>query len=209
MENVSYFENELFRIVEKVVNLIKLNFIWLLFSIPVVTIGAANCALYEISVKIAKNEEGYIFRDFTTAFKQNWKGSFRIWLFYLFVGAGLHIDTVFWNNTEGDLAVAMVVFTRILKVVWFLFILYTFPLITKIKNREGITIRNAALLVFKYLPASCYMILWIAILWIAGKFWAPVFFAEILMGVSLAAFICNKVITRILEKEKVFGDSEQ
>lgn len=179
MENVSYFENKLFRIVEKVVNLIKLNFIWLLFSIPVVTIGAANCALYEISVKIAKNEEGYIFRDFTTAFKQNWKGSFRIWLFYLFVGAGLHIDTVFWNNTEGDLAVAMVVFTRILKVVWFLFILYTFPLITKIKNREGITIRNAALLVFKYLPASCYMILWIAILWIAGKFWAPVFFAEI------------------------------
>ena len=46
-------------------------------------------------------------------------------------------------------------------------------------------------------------------MWIAGKFWAPVFFAEILMGVSLAAFICNKVITRILEKEKVFGDSEQ
>lgn len=61
MENVSYFENKLFRIVEKVVNLIKLNFIWLLFSIPVVTIGAANCALYEISVKIAKMKKDIFF----------------------------------------------------------------------------------------------------------------------------------------------------
>lgn len=34
-----YFENRLFRIAEKAVNLIKLNILWILFSLPLVTGG--------------------------------------------------------------------------------------------------------------------------------------------------------------------------
>ncbi len=41
-----YFENRLFRIAEKAVNLIKLNILWILFSLPLVTGGAALCALH-------------------------------------------------------------------------------------------------------------------------------------------------------------------
>ena len=68
-------ESRLFRIVEKTVNLIKLNIIWVLCSLPIVTGGAALCALHVTAVKILKDEEGYV--------KRGWEPCGR------YAGAGL------------------------------------------------------------------------------------------------------------------------
>ena len=51
-------ESRLFRIVDKAVSLIKLNILWILFSIPLFTGGAALCALHVPAVSFMKNEEG-------------------------------------------------------------------------------------------------------------------------------------------------------
>jgi uncharacterized membrane protein YesL len=40
--------------------MIKLNFLWLLFSLPVVTIGASTAAAFTITLKMVDEREGYI-----------------------------------------------------------------------------------------------------------------------------------------------------
>ena len=60
MEGVFRADSKLYQIVEKIVNLVKLNMIWILFCIPIVTIGAANAALHEIALQILNGEEGNI-----------------------------------------------------------------------------------------------------------------------------------------------------
>ena len=52
---------------------VKLNFFWLLFSLPIVTIGASTTAAFAVGLKMADGSEGYIFQAFWAAFKENWK----------------------------------------------------------------------------------------------------------------------------------------
>ena len=56
------------------------------FSLPVVTIGAATCALCYCSMTLASNKEGYIREDFVRAFKENFKSATIAWIGMLALG---------------------------------------------------------------------------------------------------------------------------
>ena len=89
-----YFENRLFRIAEKAVNLIKLNILWILFSLPLVTGGAALCALHVTAVRIMKEEEGYVFRDFLAVFRSKLRLSLKLWIPLLAAASVLGVDKI-------------------------------------------------------------------------------------------------------------------
>ena len=52
-------------------DLIILTILWLICSIPVITIGASTTALYYVTTRQLSNREGYVSRDFFRSFKQN------------------------------------------------------------------------------------------------------------------------------------------
>jgi len=68
-----------------VADMIILSFMWLLFSLPIVTLGASTTALFYVSTRRIANREGYITRDFWEAFKANIKRATIIWLIILVV----------------------------------------------------------------------------------------------------------------------------
>ena len=41
-----------------------LNVLWFICSLPIITIGASTSALYYISLKIVRGEEGHVFSSF-------------------------------------------------------------------------------------------------------------------------------------------------
>lgn len=70
-------------LLERTGMMIKLNLITILFSLPVVTAGAAVTAMNYVSMKIDRGEEGYILKDFFRAFSLNLKQASSIWIFML------------------------------------------------------------------------------------------------------------------------------
>ena len=68
-------DNPVWRFMGKVTDMFFLTCLWLLFSLPVVTIGASTCALCYCSMTLASNKEGYIREDFVRAFKENFKSA--------------------------------------------------------------------------------------------------------------------------------------
>ena len=78
-------DNVVTRALTKICDMICLNVIWLICCIPIVTIGASTTALYSVLLKMVKNEEGYIFRSFFKAFKENFRQSTVIWLLFVLV----------------------------------------------------------------------------------------------------------------------------
>ena len=56
-----HFDNRIVRVLGQAAAHVKLNILWIVFSLPLVTGGAALCALHITAVKILKNEEGYVF----------------------------------------------------------------------------------------------------------------------------------------------------
>ena len=62
-----------YRFICRFIDLVKLNFMWLLFSLPIVTIGASTTAAYSIALKMVDDEEGYMVKSFVKEFKRNFK----------------------------------------------------------------------------------------------------------------------------------------
>lgn len=77
---------------EKIFDCLTLNFLFLLFSLPVVTAGAAATALYYVTVKVIRKERGGIFSEFIRSFKTNLVKATGLWLLFASLGAILLIN---------------------------------------------------------------------------------------------------------------------
>ena len=66
-------DNKILNMFSRIIDLILLNFLFLLTSIPIFTLGASMTALFSVSLKMVRNEESYIARNYFHAFKKNFK----------------------------------------------------------------------------------------------------------------------------------------
>ena len=101
-------DNIFIRILSRIFDLIVLNILWVVFCLPIVTIGASTTALYSVTLKMVVNEEGYLIRDFWRAFKRDFKQSTSIWLLLLVLGIFFGIDFVIvrrWPGVGGQIGV--------------------------------------------------------------------------------------------------------
>ena len=196
-------ESRLFRIVEKAVNLIKLNILWILFSLPLVTGGAALCALHVTAVRIMKDEEGYVFRDFLAVFRSRLRLSLKLWIPLLAAASVLWLDEMFWRRVEGSFADSMRVLVCVLSGLWIVLVIYLFPLAARMDTTAGLAYRNGILLLFKYLPQSIYLLFMTGLFAAAGLLWTPAFCVGVLSGGSLLAAVHGKLLMWIFEKEKM------
>ena len=51
-------DNRVMGVITKIADTVLLNFLWFLFSLPIVTAGAATTALFDISLRMVNDEEG-------------------------------------------------------------------------------------------------------------------------------------------------------
>ena len=72
--------NPLIRGLTKLADLMWLNALFIVTSLPIITIGASTAALYYETMRIVAGEESYITKDYFRAFKENFKKATIIWL---------------------------------------------------------------------------------------------------------------------------------
>jgi uncharacterized membrane protein YesL len=63
-------------LVQEFWTLIELNLIFVLACLPVVTIGPALGAMTDVLMKMVRDQNVYLWRDFWSAFRQQWKRNF-------------------------------------------------------------------------------------------------------------------------------------
>ncbi len=85
MINLFRYDNKFFEALEKVTNIIILNFLCILFCIPIITIGASITSTYYVAMKIVRHEEEYIFKMFIKSFKENFKTSTMVWIITMII----------------------------------------------------------------------------------------------------------------------------
>lgn len=80
-------DNALWRALGWVIDLVVCGLMWILFSLPVITAGAASTALYHTTVKCIRHGRGTLSRVFYEAFRANLRVSTAVWLVYLAAAA--------------------------------------------------------------------------------------------------------------------------
>lgn len=64
MENFFSLDGKFFRFINKFTSLIALNFLFIITSLPIFTIGVSFYALYQTNLKLSQNTESYIARTY-------------------------------------------------------------------------------------------------------------------------------------------------
>ena len=140
------------RILTHIFDFILLNILWLLTSIPIVTLGTATAALYSVMMSVVEKKEGYIVRDYWKAFCRNFKQSTVVWILLLFLGACLWFDLTLIGVVPGLFRQIGTVVLGAVLIFYFMECIFVFPLIAKFENSTGNMIKNALLIPVSRLP---------------------------------------------------------
>lgn len=156
---MNWTDNAVTRFLGRVADFVVLNILWIVCSIPVITIGASTTAMYSVMLKIVKNEEGYIARGFLKAFKENFKKSTVIWLIYVAFGVLVYFDMMVARNMQIRMQTALQVFFIIMGILLISVGIYAFALQARYENTVKNTLKNALLLTIARLPYTLLLLI--------------------------------------------------
>ncbi len=156
MKGFFSYDGILGQIINKAVDAICLSFLWLIFSIPVITMGAASTAMYYAFQKVIRQEEGHLFQSFWHSFKSNFKQSTLVWLcflvFYIVLPFNAYYGYVFVANDV--LPVSILVLIAVVAAIVMIWSSYLFPYISRFQDTTKAAARNCLYMVIMHLPAS-------------------------------------------------------
>lgn len=142
-------------------DMIKLNFLWLLCSLPIVTIGASTVAAYTITLKMVDEQEGYIAKAFFKAFRENLKQGIPLGILAMAAIYIVYLDFQIFFALE-DAPAYILVMTIVSIFVFTLGLIYAFPLSARYENTFVNTLKNSWEISLRYFGRTIILVLVIA-----------------------------------------------
>lgn len=129
--NFLRYDSPFMKFLTKVTDMIILNILCLLCSIPVFTFGAAFTAKYYVGMKIVKDEEGSILKQYFKSFKENFKQSTIIWLVQLPILVILGLDWMWLYQNDFKIPTVIFVITILITCIVLCMVVTIFPFIAR------------------------------------------------------------------------------
>jgi len=99
MSSIFRFDSKPMRFLSFAGDLIILNVLFLVCSLPVITVGASASAMYTMTLRMRRDEvSGGTINGFFRAFAQNFKKGTLLWLLYAAAGALLIYDYILFTT---------------------------------------------------------------------------------------------------------------
>lgn len=195
--------SKIMQILSRFCDIILLNLVVLLTSLPVFTIGAANAAMYEVCFRMDTEREEGLLRTYFRSFKENFKQGTVIWLFLLLFGAASCVNMVQFSELGGTLGYVMFLFALLVFLMTLLVFSYAFPLLSQFRNSTVATAKNALLLSIAHLPRSLVILVINCFPWALlilnlytflqlGFLWISLYFAA-------AAYFNSRVLNKVFK----------
>lgn len=151
-------DSPLMRFLTKIADLMVLNILFCVTSIPLITIGASWTALYSVTLKMVRDEEGSVSRSYFRSFRQNFRQATLLWLGVLVVLTLLVLDIRVLNGMAGGTAPGLLrVGVEILALLGIMVLQYLFPSLARFEASLADTLKNACMMALAHLPKTALM----------------------------------------------------
>lgn len=158
MSKLFRMDSPLMRFLTKIADLMVLNILFCVTSIPLITIGASWTALYSVTLKMVRDEEGSVSRSYFRSFRQNFRQTTLLWLGVLVVLALLVLDIRVLNGMAGGTAPGLLrVGVEILALLGIMVLQYLFPSLARFEASLADTLKNACMMALAHLPKTALM----------------------------------------------------
>lgn len=187
-------------------DIIVLNVLCFICCLPVITIGPSVTAMHYITLKIARDEEIYVLRDYFKAFKENFKQSIIAWMVFLVITAVFFVDYLILKDMGlENTKVFLMIIGAIYLLVCFT-MMYVFPLMARFENSLKQTVKNAFFMSILHIFKTVIMAVIYAIPFVLLPLHYNVLMVFLLVGLSGPAYFNSfiwKSIFKKYEPEKV------
>ena len=197
MRRLFDMDNPLWQALSVVADMMLLNLLTLLCCVPVITSGAAFTAMNDVVIRIIRQEESGILKNYGRAFRQNLKKGCLFGLMLLAASGLLYFDYLcalayapMFRYGIAALAVLVLAVS-----------IYTFALLARYENSLGRTMKNAVMLAVGYFPRTLGMVVFTTALWLLCiryyRVGAPILF---MFGFSLPCYVCIVLMRPIFDR---------
>lgn len=192
-------ESPLYKFMQSLWDILKLNFMWIIFCIPIVTIGGSTIAAFSVLLRMSEDQEGNVIKDFWKAFKENWKQGILIGLLPPICFEAVFLDFQLYNAVEnGGLGILIVgCFSAYI----FIFcLIYVFPLLARYDNTVINSIKNSFRIGMKFFGRT-FLLLAIIAVEVLIIFWnTTTMFIGLLIGPACIMYTISGVAMHIFRK---------
>lgn len=195
-------ENDPFvRFISRVVDLCALDLLWVLLCLPVVTAGAATCALH-YAIGRMRRDQGGLFRGFFRSFAGNFRQATLVWLLLLAASAGLIVSFSLALQMKGAMGIVLRVVLCVPLVLLLMVAVYAFPLLARFHVTLATLLSDCVLLAVAWFPRTVLLVvilfLPLAAVYFLGSIVSAMFFIWIPIGFSLTALAAQKCLDPIM-----------
>ena len=188
-------DNPVINTLNSVVDTLVLGFLWLLCSIPIITIGASTTALCYAYNKAVCEKESYAIKAFFDSFKLNFKQATMLWIIIAtifaicvlnYCVARTMVEQIKFMNVP--IIVASVIFIVVL-----MWAMYVFPYLARFENSTKTIMKNCVLIMIADFK-------WTIVLTVLFAIAALLFPLILCMSASLYIFFANKIHKKVFSK---------
>lgn len=134
-------DNKFFVLMSKIFDVMILGLLWLVFCVPIITIGPASTALYYTMMKVIRRERSYLFKEFFRSFKLNFKQGAICTVVYAVLVVVMYIDFTYaleLSKTGSKYGSMLIGFFLVLAIFSVFTAVYIFPVL----SRFTVTVKN-------------------------------------------------------------------
>ncbi|MDO5445171.1 MAG: DUF624 domain-containing protein [Eubacteriales bacterium] len=211
MDKHSQKSEGFFYLFQVISDLVLINLLWFVCSLPVITAGTSTCAAFSVMLKLVRGEGSNTIKSFFKAFKDNFKRGVLYGLIVIAAIFILYVDISFALAQEGVFRYVCLIAYGIMMAIVLIFVTYVFPLQARYENTFRGHIKNAFLLTFcapgktilmwiiYSIPIAMFILLpFEVVLYIAFFFF--------LFSVSLPMYFNSKILRQVFD---IFVKDEQ
>lgn len=148
----------LMQFLTKVSDVVLTSILWLIFCLPLVTIGASTTAAYYTVVKVVRRQIGTMHREFFRSFKMNLKDSLIFGVIYLVMEAILAFNVYSgfrsMEETKADMAFYLMFFYAVLFLLVIAHALYLYPALSRFVMKRSTLMKFALFAMFRHFPTT-------------------------------------------------------
>lgn len=189
MDRIFNMDNKFFVFMGKVADLIILNLLCIVCSIPIITAGASITAMFYVTLKMVRNEESYIVKGFFKSFKENFRQATIIWLILLLVFALFGLDFMAFRYSGISFPQWMRVALLAVGIVVLFAIVYLFPVLSRFENTIVHTFKNSLFMGILTFPKTVLMMVCWVIPIIIAVFIPRILPVNFALGISGPVFL--------------------
>lgn len=197
MANLFNPDGRVMHFINKLVHSVWLNILWFICCIPIITIGPATTALFYASLKMVRDEDGYVTSEFFHSFKSNFKQGTVIGLIMTALGIVMAIDgyalsrlrhtSAFWTLMTAIFIIAACAYCIVL--------MWIFPLLAHFDNTTLAMFKNSIMLGIRFLFCTAFMaVIYFAMLVIIVRVMTPC----VIFGMGTCVFFNSILLNNIL-----------